>query len=105
MRYTVRPAAGPEATTSIGPNGPGPLPITVLAEPAADAPLVALANSGIAATAVVMSAAASRRRVLALRRTAAGLDGSARRGAPTAVNRVALGCSVFSLGASGHDLA
>src|ERR1019366_1873380 len=78
MKYTVRPASGPEATTSIGPNGPGPLPITVLAELAADAPLVAPASSGIAARAIVATAVAISRLVLALRLAVAGLDGSAR---------------------------
>jgi hypothetical protein len=76
-----------------------------LAEPAAEAPLVAPANTGIAATAIVISAAASSRRVLALRLTAAGLDGRARRRARTAVKRVALSCIGVSLGTSGHELA
>src|SRR5450755_123907 len=106
MKYRVRPASGPEATTSIGPNGPGPLPITVSAELAADAPLVAPANSGIAVTAIVATAAASSRRVLTVRLTVARLDGSARRRARTAVGPVNLSCIGVSLGTSrGHELA
>jgi hypothetical protein len=82
------------------------LPITVFAELAADAPLVAPASSGIAARAIVATAAAISRLVLALRLAVAGLDGSARGRARTAVKRVDLSGIDVSFGTSpGHELA